>query len=84
LIGKLVVLEPLAGVPLPGVLLDVCRWAVPRQDGYTEDLSAENLGPPQGEAMAPVLTAVIVSSMTRVVAAVGTFSLISLRTPADV
>ena len=84
LAGKPIILEPQSGVRFPRVFWDVGWWSVPWQEGSVEDVSAEGLRSRQARARALVLTAVIASATTRVIAADSSLSWVVVGTPAGV
>ena len=73
LIGKLIVFKPKSRVCLPGVLRDVGRWSIPWWKRDVEDVTAEGLRARQARAQASVLTAIIASAASRMIATVGPF-----------
>ena len=72
--GKSIVFDPKFGVCLPRVLRDIGWWSVPWRESSVEDVSTEGLRAWQARARAPVLAAVVASTATRVIAAMGSFS----------
>ena len=84
LIGKLIVFKPKPEVCLLGVLRDVGRWSIPWRESGIEDVPAEGLRAWQAGARALVLAAVIASTTTRLIAAMGSFSRVAVGTSAGI
>ena len=84
LIGKPIVFKPKPRVCLPRVLRDVGRWSIPWWEHSIEDVLAKGLRAWQAEARAPVLTAVIASAASRMIAVVGSFPWVAVGAPTGV
>ena len=84
LTGKPIVLEPKPRVCFPRIFWNVGRRSIPWWESGVEDVPTEGLGARQARAWAPVLTAVIASAVSRVVAASGSFSRVVVGVSAGV
>ena len=74
LTGKPIVFEPKPGVCFPRIFRDIGRRSVPWWEGSVEDVLVEGLRAWQAGAQALVLTAIVASAMTRVIAAASSLS----------
>jgi len=84
LIGKPIVFKPKSRVCLPRVLRDVGRWSVPWWECSVEDVPAEGLRPWQARAQASILSVVVASSASRMIAVAGSFSWVVVGASAGV
>ena len=84
LASKPIILEPHSRVCFPRVFQDVGQRSVPRWEDGVENVSSKSLRPRQVGARASVLTAVVASTMTRVVAAASSLPWIIMGTPAGI
>ena len=76
--GKPIVFKPKSGVCLPRVFRDIGRWLIPWWECSIEDVPVEGLRPWQARARASVLAAVVASTMSRMIATVGSFSWVTV------
>ena len=84
MIGKPIIFEPKSKVCLPRVLRDIGRWSVSWRESSIEDVPAEGLRAWLAGAWAPVLTVVIASAATRMIATAGSFSTVAVGASAGV
>ena len=82
--GKPIVFEPKPGVCFSRIFSDVGRQTVPWRESSVEDVPAEGLRAWQAEARAPVLAAVVASTVSRMIAAAGSFPWVAVGVPTGV
>ena len=84
LTGKPIVFEPKPGVCFSRIFRDIGGRSVPWWESSVEDVLAEGLRAWQAGARAPVLTAVVASTASRMIAAVGSFPWVTIGAPAGI
>ena len=84
LASKPIIREPQSGVCFLGVFRDIGRRSVPRWEDGVEDVSTKGLRSQQVRARASVLTTVVASINTRVVAMASLLPLIAVDMPTGI
>ena len=84
MIGKPIVFKPKFRVCLPRVLRDIGRWSVPWRESSVEEVPAEGLRAWQARARALVLTAIVASTTSRMIAMASAFPCVAVGAPAGV
>ena len=82
--GKPIILKPQFRVRFPRVLWDIGQRSIPWWKGGIEDVSAEGLRSQKVGAWASVLTAVVASATTRVVATASPLPCITASMPTGI